>query len=114
MYAKGAMFLPICHAVRVHALPDERAQHPGGRRFSVGAVPEHDLVWAKSTRGRKRGDMQTFIMRRLMIGMVIIVFLSVAVFVLLHIVPGDPTSLRCGLSCQPAAEGGDPPRPRPR
>ncbi len=46
--------------------------------------------------------MQTFIMRRLLIGLVIVIFLSVAVFVLLHIVPGDPTSLRCGLSCQPA------------
>ena len=45
--------------------------------------------------------MQTFILRRLLIGVVILVFLSISVFVLLHVVPGDPASLRCGLSCKP-------------
>lgn len=45
--------------------------------------------------------MQTFILRRLLIGAVILVFLSIAVFILLHVVPGDPASLRCGLSCKP-------------
>ncbi|MBF6600479.1 MAG: ABC transporter permease [Dehalococcoidia bacterium] len=45
--------------------------------------------------------MQTFILRRLMVGVVILIFLSLATFVLLHVVPGDPAKLRCGLSCQP-------------
>jgi peptide/nickel transport system permease protein len=45
--------------------------------------------------------MQTFILRRLLIGAVIIVFLSIAVFFLLHIVPGNPAQQRCGLSCKP-------------
>lgn len=45
--------------------------------------------------------MQTFILRRLMIGVVILIFLSIATFVLLHVVPGDPAKLRCGLSCKP-------------
>ncbi|MDE3095190.1 MAG: ABC transporter permease [Chloroflexota bacterium] len=45
--------------------------------------------------------MQTFILRRLLIGVVILVFLSLIVFVLLHVVPGNPAQLRCGLSCRP-------------
>ncbi len=44
--------------------------------------------------------MQTFILRRLMIGVVILFFLSIIVFVLLSIVPGDPAKQRCGLSCK--------------
>jgi peptide/nickel transport system permease protein len=44
--------------------------------------------------------MQTFILRRLMIGVVILFFLSIIVFVLLSVVPGDPAKQRCGLSCQ--------------
>lgn len=45
--------------------------------------------------------MQTFILRRLLIGIVILFILSVAVFLLLRIVPGDPAVLRCGLGCKP-------------
>lgn len=44
--------------------------------------------------------MQTFILRRLMIGVVILFILSVAVFLLLRIVPGDPAVIRCGLGCK--------------
>jgi peptide/nickel transport system permease protein len=45
--------------------------------------------------------MQKFFQRRLLIGAVILVVLSIAVFELLHVVPGDPALLRCGLSCRP-------------
>jgi peptide/nickel transport system permease protein len=45
--------------------------------------------------------MQTFILRRLLIGVVILIFLSIATFYLLHIVPGDPAVLKCGLNCGP-------------
>ena len=46
--------------------------------------------------------MQTYIIRRLLIGVVILFVLSVAVFILLRIVPGsDPAELRCGLNCTP-------------
>lgn len=44
--------------------------------------------------------MQTFILRRLMIGMVVLFVLSVTVFVLLRIVPGDPAIRICGLNCK--------------
>jgi peptide/nickel transport system permease protein len=44
--------------------------------------------------------MQRFIARRLIIGVVILFFLSVTVFLLLHIVPGDPAKQRCGLGCK--------------
>lgn len=44
--------------------------------------------------------MQTFIARRLLIGVVILFILSVTVFVLLSIVPGDPAKQRCGLGCK--------------
>jgi len=44
--------------------------------------------------------MQTFIIRRLLIGVVILFILSVAVFSLLSIIPGDPAKERCGLSCK--------------
>ena len=46
--------------------------------------------------------MQTFILRRLIIGVVILIFLSIVTFYLLHIVPGDPAILKCGLNCGPA------------
>jgi peptide/nickel transport system permease protein len=47
--------------------------------------------------------MQTYILRRLLIGILILFLLSVAVFVLLRIVPGsDPAELRCGLNCTEA------------
>jgi len=46
--------------------------------------------------------MQTYIVRRLLIGAIILFVLSVAVFILLRIVPGsDPAELRCGLNCTP-------------
>lgn len=44
--------------------------------------------------------MQTFIIRRLLIGVVILFILSLTVFVLLSIVPGDPAKQRCGLGCK--------------
>jgi len=44
--------------------------------------------------------MQTFIVRRLLIGVVILFILSVAVFTLLSVVPGDPAKQRCGLGCK--------------
>lgn len=44
--------------------------------------------------------MQTFILRRLLIGVVILFILSVVVFLLLRIVPGDPAARRCGLGCE--------------
>lgn len=43
--------------------------------------------------------MQTFIIRRLLIGVVILFILSVTVFFLLRVVPGDPAIRRCGLGC---------------
>jgi peptide/nickel transport system permease protein len=43
--------------------------------------------------------VQTYIIRRLLIGVVILFLLSVAVFFLLRIVPGDPAIQRCGLGC---------------
>jgi peptide/nickel transport system permease protein len=44
--------------------------------------------------------MQTYILRRLLIGAIVLFVLSVAVFILLRVVPGsDPAELRCGLSC---------------
>ncbi|HYM15365.1 MAG TPA: ABC transporter permease [Dehalococcoidia bacterium] len=44
--------------------------------------------------------MQTFIIRRLLIGVVILFFLSVIVFTLLSVVPGNPATQRCGLGCK--------------
>ncbi len=44
--------------------------------------------------------MQTFIIRRLLIGILILFVLSVAVFLLLRIVPGDPAIRKCGLQCK--------------
>ncbi len=43
--------------------------------------------------------MQTFILRRLLSGVIILFVLSVTVFLLLRIVPGDPAIRRCGLNC---------------
>jgi peptide/nickel transport system permease protein len=44
--------------------------------------------------------MQAFIIRRLLIGVVILFILSIAVFLLLRIVPGDPAKQKCGLNCK--------------
>lgn len=46
--------------------------------------------------------MQTFIIRRLLIGVLIVFVLSVATFLLLRIVPGDPAIRICGLQCTEA------------
>jgi peptide/nickel transport system permease protein len=46
--------------------------------------------------------VQTFILRRLLIGVVILFILSVTVFILLRIVPGDPAIRICGLNCTEA------------
>ena len=44
--------------------------------------------------------MQTYIVRRLLIGVLILFMLSIAVFLLARVVPGaDPAQLRCGLQC---------------
>ncbi len=43
--------------------------------------------------------MQTFILRRLLSGVVILFVLSVTVFLLMRIVPGDPAIRKCGLAC---------------
>ena len=46
--------------------------------------------------------MQTFIIRRMLSGIVILFVLSVAVFLLLRIVPGDPAIRICQLNCTKA------------
>ena len=43
--------------------------------------------------------MQTFILRRLLVGVLILFILSVTTFFLLRVVPGDPAVRRCGLGC---------------
>ena len=44
--------------------------------------------------------MRQYIVRRLLQGVLILVILSIAVFVLLRIAPGaDPALLKCGLMC---------------
>ena len=45
--------------------------------------------------------MQAYIFRRLLLGVLILFVLSVAVFLVLRIAPGDPAVIRCGLSCTP-------------
>ena len=45
--------------------------------------------------------MGTYIFRRLLLGVLIIFVLSVAVFLVLRIAPGDPAVIRCGLACTP-------------
>ncbi len=45
--------------------------------------------------------MQTFILRRILGGIVILIILSVTVFALLRIVPGDPAIRICQLNCGP-------------
>ena len=45
--------------------------------------------------------MQAYIIRRLITGAFILFILSVVVFLLLRIAPGDPAILRCTLSCTP-------------
>jgi peptide/nickel transport system permease protein len=43
--------------------------------------------------------VQTFIIRRLLIGIVVLFILSVTVFYLLRVVPGNPAIQKCGLAC---------------
>ena len=43
--------------------------------------------------------MQAYILRRLMSGVLILFILSLVVFLLLRVAPGDPVRLRCGLGC---------------
>ena len=45
--------------------------------------------------------MQAYIIRRLVTGVFILFILSVVVFLLLRLAPGDPAKLRCGLACGP-------------
>lgn len=45
--------------------------------------------------------MRAYIIRRLITGVFILFILSVVVFLLLRIAPGDPANLRCGLDCPP-------------
>lgn len=45
--------------------------------------------------------MRAYILRRLVLGVLILFLLSVAVFVMLRIAPGDPASYICGLRCTP-------------
>ena len=45
--------------------------------------------------------MRAYIIRRLLLGVLILFVLSVAVFLVLRIAPGDPAVIRCGLSCTP-------------
>jgi peptide/nickel transport system permease protein len=45
--------------------------------------------------------MQAYIIRRLLSGVVVLFLLSVIVFVMLRVVPGDQASLICGLNCDP-------------
>ena len=44
--------------------------------------------------------MQAFIIRRILIGIVILFVLSVSVFLLLRVVGGNPIIIRCGLNCK--------------
>ena len=43
--------------------------------------------------------MRAYIIRRLLLGVGTLFILSVAVFVMLRIAPGDPAVIRCGLAC---------------
>ena len=45
--------------------------------------------------------MQAYIIRRLLIGVLVLFILSVAVFVMLRVAPGDPAVIDCGLACTP-------------
>ena len=45
--------------------------------------------------------MRAYILRRLVLGVLILFLLSVAVFVMLRVAPGDPASYICGLRCTP-------------
>ncbi|MGB2695529.1 MAG: ABC transporter permease [Dehalococcoidia bacterium] len=46
--------------------------------------------------------MQAYIIRRLLSGIIILLVLSLVVFVLLRLAPGDPAKLRCGIGAKPA------------
>ena len=45
--------------------------------------------------------MRAYIIRRLFLGVAILFILSIAVFLVLRIAPGDPAVIRCGLACTP-------------
>ena len=45
--------------------------------------------------------MGAYIFRRLLLGVLILFVLSIAVFLVLRIAPGDPAVIRCGLACTP-------------
>jgi peptide/nickel transport system permease protein len=45
--------------------------------------------------------MRRYVIRRLLLGILILLVLSLAVFALLRVGPGDPAISRCGLSCTP-------------
>lgn len=45
--------------------------------------------------------MRAYILRRLVLGVLILFLLSVAVFLVLRTAPGDPAAIRCGLRCTP-------------
>ncbi len=45
--------------------------------------------------------MRAYIIRRLLLGVGTLFILSLAVFLMLRIAPGDPAVIRCGLSCTP-------------
>lgn len=46
--------------------------------------------------------MRAYIIRRLITGVFILFILSIVVFLMLRIAPGDPVNLRCGLNCPDA------------
>ena len=46
--------------------------------------------------------MQAYIIRRLLTGVVLLFILSVVVFLLLRIAPGDPSAYRCGVGAPPS------------
>jgi peptide/nickel transport system permease protein len=45
--------------------------------------------------------MRAYIIRRLLLGILILSILSVAVFIVLRVTPADPAVIRCGLACTP-------------
>jgi peptide/nickel transport system permease protein len=45
--------------------------------------------------------LRAYIIRRLIAGVFILIILSIVVFLLLRIAPGDPANFRCGLNCPP-------------
>jgi peptide/nickel transport system permease protein len=45
--------------------------------------------------------MRAYIIRRLVLGVLILFLLSIVVFIVLRTAPGDPAAIRCGLRCTP-------------